>query len=103
MEQELIPKLFSGQPGKYLIFTQATRGHVALFQEEKERARGGKACGVNGFARDRAGYAPAPPGGGAGQWGLRNELRPASSGVLPPSSPRVGVTVQTDRLKCDRR
>lgn len=66
MEQELIPKLFSGQPGKYLIFTQATRGHVALFQEEKERARGGKACGVNGFARDRAGYAPAPPSGGLG-------------------------------------
>lgn len=35
--------------------------------------------------------------------GLQNELCPASSGGLPPSSLRIWVTVQTDRPKCDRR
>lgn len=35
MDQELIPKLFSSQPGKYILFTQATLSHLALLQQEK--------------------------------------------------------------------
>lgn len=53
MDQELIPKLFSSQPGKYIIVTQATLSHLAFFQE-REKALSGKTGSVNWAAHNCA-------------------------------------------------
>ena len=37
MDQELIPKLFSSQPGKNILFIQGTLSYLVWFQQGKKK------------------------------------------------------------------